>query len=212
MNSKALIGILAAMALAVAATAAPAFAQEGSDPLAPTPPSSAAKPDVQTPNTAPAQAAPSLPPKAVPSPAPQATAPATQHTASIPARAAAPVRRAAARFALAVSNVNLRSAPGTNAEIVTTIPGGSTVRITGCTGDWCAVSWQGRSGFAVARAFDSGGSRQARSYRAPPAYDDEDVVEAGPPVYYEPPPRVVYGPGYYYRPRYYYGPRWRYAW
>ena len=34
--------------------------------------------------------------------------------------------------ALATSNVNLRQGPGTNFPVITTIPGGSTVEVSGC--------------------------------------------------------------------------------
>ena len=210
-NRKARGATLAAMAVAAAAMAAPVSAQEGSEPLVPSQQSTAAQPAKPPTPTTP-QTVPSPPSK--PASTPLAAGPnAHQATTGAIARQAAPAARAPARPALAVSNVNLRSAPGTNAEIVATIPGGSTVRISGCTGEWCAVSWQGRSGFAIARAFDSGGARQARAYRVP-RYDDEDVVEAGPPLVYDEPPAVVYGPRYYYSgPRLYPGGwRWRYAW
>jgi uncharacterized protein YraI len=112
--------------------------------------------------------------------------------------------------ALATTNVNMRSGPGTDTAIVTTIPGGSTVRVSGCNGEWCAVTWNGRSGFAIARSLDTG-ARQARMRPPPGAY----VAEAEPPVVYAapgyyPPPPVVYGPGYYrYGPGYYRRGWWR---
>ena len=34
--------------------------------------------------------------------------------------------------ALATNNVNLRQGPGTNYPVITTIPGGSTVEVSGC--------------------------------------------------------------------------------
>ena len=112
---------------------------------------------------------------------------------------------------MVTANVNLRNGPGTDAEVITTIPGGSTVRITSCSGEWCAVTWNGRSGYAIARNLDTiGGPRQARQYRPQPGYA-EGPEYAGPPVVYGAPgyyaPPVVYGPAYY-GPRYYYGPGW----
>jgi hypothetical protein len=67
------------------------------------------------------------------------------------------------------------------------------------------VTWNGQSGFAIARNLDIGGTRQGRTHRtapryagAPPGpYEAEPPVVYGPPVYYGPPP-VVYGSGYYY--------------
>jgi uncharacterized protein YraI len=116
-----------------------------------------------------------------------------------------------AKSALVTANVNLRSGPGTDSEIITTIPGGSTVRITRCSGEWCAVTWNGLRGYAIARNLYAGGPRQARQYRAPPGYAEDAGDELGPPVVYGalgyyPPPPVVYGPGYY-GPGYY-GPGW----
>jgi uncharacterized protein YraI len=43
--------------------------------------------------------------------------------------------------ALATNNVNMRQGPGTNYPIVATIPGGSTVEVAGCQGEWCTVVW-----------------------------------------------------------------------
>jgi uncharacterized protein YraI len=112
------------------------------------------------------------------------------------------------RSAVVAANVNLRSGPGTDSEILATIPAGSRVRVSDCS-EWCMVTWKGQSGFAVARNLDIGGARQARGYRPPPAYaGGPPVYEAGPPMVYGPPvyyppPAVVYGAPYYYGPRYY---------
>jgi hypothetical protein len=115
----------------------------------------------------------------------------------------------AAKGGFATANVNLRSGPGTDAEIITTIPAGSRIGIASCDGEWCAVTWNGRNGFATARNIDSS-PRSARPYRPQPGYAaGPPVYEAGPPVVYGAPayygpPAVVYGPGYYgYGPRYY---------
>jgi len=108
---------------------------------------------------------------------------------------------------MATANVNLRSGPGTDSEVIATIPGGSPVRVANCNGEWCAVTWNGRNGYAIARNLDFGGPRQARPYRGQPPYADGPEY-AGPPGYYAP-PAVVYGPGYYYDPGYY---GWRRRW
>lgn len=97
---------------------------------------------------------------------------------------------AAAAPATAESALNMRAGPGTQYEVVTTIPGGATVDVAGCTGSWCQVSYAGEAGFA------------SRSYLAmaegPPvvvapgyAYDDtplygDDYYDYGP----------TYGPGF----------------
>ena len=123
----------------------------------------------------------------------------------------APARPRAARSAAVTATVNLRSGPGTDQEIITTIPAGSTVQINNCVGEWCAVSWNGQSGYAIARNLSTGAPRQARPYRTQPQYAEGD--EVGPPIVYGAPryygpPAVVYGPAYY-GPRVYYGWGWR---
>jgi hypothetical protein len=133
---------------------------------------------------------------------------------------------------MVAAKVNLRSTPGTDSEIVATIPAGTTVRVGECDGEWCAVTWNGHSGFAIARNLTSGASRQAGAYPAQrlqpgPGYSGEhdspgygpdyrgehDPPGYGPGYYYGPP--VVYGPAYYYGPRVYYYSRpwgWRRPW
>jgi uncharacterized protein YraI len=104
------------------------------------------------------------------------------------------------------STVNLRAAAGTTNEIVAKIPGRSLVDVGECTGGWCAVTWQDKSGFAIQTALDVSG-RVPRGPAYPPP--DNGYVAMGPPtVYYEEPP-VYYRPRPYYYG--YYGPRhyWR---
>jgi hypothetical protein len=115
------------------------------------------------------------------------------------------------------AKVNLRSGPGTDSEILATIPAGSTVRVGPCEGEWCAVTWNGQNGYAIARNLNLGASRQAGGYPAQPGVypegNDYPPGAYGPgaygPGYYGPyGPPVVYGPAYYYGPRIYYGPGW----
>lgn len=105
------------------------------------------------------------------------------------------------------STVNLRAAPGTTSEIVTKIPGGSLIDAANCTEGWCAVTWQGKSGFAKQTALDMSGrvaqqrTVQRRSYPVQgEVYEDDgpDYVAEAPPVYYAPRP-YYYGYGPYYR-------------
>jgi uncharacterized protein YraI len=113
---------------------------------------------------------------------------------------------ATAKPAYVTSTVNLRSAAGTNNEIVAKIPGGSLVDASNCTDGWCEVEWQGKKGFAIATALDQSGRVPAR--RSPPrAYGDaSEYVPVSPPVYYGP-------PAYYYPYRPYYRPYyWGYGW
>jgi uncharacterized protein YraI len=64
---------------------------------------------------------------------------------------------AQAEPALATNNVNMRQGPGTNYPVIATIPGGSTVEVSGCQGEWCSVSWHGQSGYTIATSLDQGG-------------------------------------------------------
>src|SRR5262249_16705132 len=81
-----------------------------------------------------------------------------------PPTGAPPVRSGSSRSAAVIANVNLRSGPGTDQEVIATIPGGSRVRVESCTGEWCEVTWNGQSGYAIARNLSSGAPRQARPY------------------------------------------------
>lgn len=144
---------------------------------------------------------------------------------------------AAAAPGTALTTVNLRAEANTTSEILGKIPGGSRIDVAECNGGWCAVSWAGKSGFAIQTALDTTGRARPRVVRrAPPrAYDpDDDEYVPMPPGYGPPPPRgyvagppgyvagppVVYGPGpgpYLYGPGPYWGgywggPRWGYGW
>lgn len=95
--------------------------------------------------------------------------------------------------ALVISDLNLRSGPGTQYRSVGVVPGGSTVNVFECQRGWCAVSAFGRNGFVNDNYLDFGGPM--RGYGPPPP--------PPPPVVYE---RPVYGPGYGPPPPYAYGP------
>ncbi len=149
-------------------------------------------------------------------------------------RACRPVAFGAALFAFSAaaahaapayvkSTVNLRAGPGTDQSILGKIPAGSLIDASNCDGGWCAVDWQGKSGYAIATALDTSGRvpaarRVARA--APPQahYDDDDIdIPAGPTVVVGAPaiygyPYPYYRPFGYYRTRPYYGYRhggWR---
>src|SRR5262249_21641118 len=81
-----------------------------------------------------------------------------------PPTGAPPVRSGRSRSAAVIANVNLRSGPGTDQEVIATIPAGSRVRVESCTGEWCEVTWNGQSGYAIARNLSSGAPRQTRPY------------------------------------------------
>jgi uncharacterized protein YraI len=112
---------------------------------------------------------------------------------------------AAAKPAYVPSTVNLRAAPGTTNEIVAKIPGGSLVDADNCTDGWCAVTWQEKSGFAIQSALDLSGRVPSAPARAPISRRGPGYVVEGPPVYYDVPPPVYFGP--YWRHRF-----WRRGW
>jgi hypothetical protein len=137
--------------------------------------------------------------------------------------------------AVVSAKVNLRSGPGTDSEILASIPPGSTIRVGECEGEWCEVTWNGQSGYAIARNLNLGGSRQAGVYPQQPGYPSgqpgyppgQPGYPSGQPGYppgqpgyqagypgdgngppgYAPGPGYSYGPPVAYGPAYYYGPR-----
>lgn len=134
---------------------------------------------------------------------------------------------ASARPGVAATTVNLRAEPGTSSAVLTKIPAGGRIEVGDCRDDWCAVTYRGQSGYAIATALDT--TKRPRRAAAPvrrpvpgvlpyDPYDDE-VIVSGPPVVYAPAPYYgygygprfygprFYGPGYGYR-RWGYGRRW----
>jgi hypothetical protein len=89
--------------------------------------------------------------------------------------------------AIVLAKVNLRSGPGTDSEILASIPPGSTIDVGKCEGEWCAVTWNGQSGYAIARNLDLGGLHQASS--DPPPAQPGGYAEGydHPPGAYSPP-------------------------
>ncbi len=89
-----------------------------------------------------------------------------------------------------VAKVNLRSDPGTESEIIASIPAGATVHVNECDGEWCSVTWNGRNGFVIARNLNLGPTRQAGGY-PPPGGRDYPPPRAGD---YPPPGAGEYPP------------------
>jgi hypothetical protein len=87
--------------------------------------------------------------------------------------------------------------------VITTIPAGAPVAISGCNAGWCQVSFQGQNGFIIATSIappggPGGPPPPPPGYPYPPGY-------VPPPIYVAPPP--YYGP--YYGG---YGPYYRGGW
>jgi len=129
---------------------------------------------------------------------------------------------ASAKPAYVPATVNLRAAPGTGSEIVSKIPGGSLIDADNCTEGWCAVTWQGKSGFAKETALDMTGRVPQRSAQAAgavrrpvgPQPNAAEIYDEGPDYVAEGPPVVYYGPRPYYYGYvpYYRGWGWRHRW
>jgi hypothetical protein len=94
------------------------------------------------------------------------------------------------------STVNLRQGPGTSYTVVTKIPAGASIEVSGCSGQWCQVTYQGQNGYVIATSLAPG--------RGPGAPPPGAVAGGPPPPGYGPPPPGYYPPGYYPPP--YYGP------
>lgn len=102
------------------------------------------------------------------------------------------------------AETNLRKGPGTETEVLTLIPKGTTVEVGKCTNGWCEASFDGKDGYVISRNIGMGPRPAPRG----PSVVEEEVVEG--PVYGRP----VYGPPVYYRPYpygYYYRP-WGWGW
>lgn len=105
-------------------------------------------------------------------------------------------------------NVNMRTGPGTQYGVITTIPAGAPVEVFGCQ-SWCQVAYAGSEGYVSGNYITTGYAPEPAP--APTAYYRSAPVYTAPlytaPVYAAPP--VVYWghPGPY---RYYRDPYWRY--
>lgn len=116
-----------------------------------------------------------------------------------------------AQTATATTDVNVRSGPGSDYEVIDQLPAGEVVRVLDCRGDWCEISMGGDSGY-VARSYLDDGGRRARVR----VYQEED--DGGPFVIERDDPDEIYGlsiGGYYERRPfyirggyYYWGGRW----
>lgn len=111
------------------------------------------------------------------------------------------------------TNVNLRQGPGTTYTVITLIPAGAPVRVSGCNAGWCQVSFQGQNGYIIATAIAPPGGGPGGPPPGPEEAEGPIPVAPGapPPGYYPapPPPPYYYGYGPYYGPSY--GPYWRHG-
>jgi uncharacterized protein YraI len=99
---------------------------------------------------------------------------------------------AAAKPIATTGETNLRKGPGTNTEVLTLIPKGSTVEVGKCSEGWCEASFDGKDGYVIGRNVGLG-PRPAPRRRA---MGEVQVYDEGPPPpYYRPYP--YYGYPYY---------------
>jgi len=105
------------------------------------------------------------------------------------------------------TNVNLRQGPGTSYTVITTIPAGAPVEVSGCSGQWCQVSFQGQNGYVIASSLGPGGPPPGGPPPPPPGYYPPGYIP--PPPYYGP---YYYGYGPYYGRPHYGGGYWHHHW
>ena len=117
-----------------------------------------------------------------------------------------------AKPGVATSTVNLRAEANTTSEVLAKIPAGGRVDVGDCNDGWCAVTFQGKSGFSIQTSLDASGKprRVVRRPLPPGADPDDDFAPVAPGYGPRPPgyvvapgPGIVYAPGPYY---YGYGP------
>src|SRR5579863_6038802 len=77
------------------------------------------------------------------------------------------------------AETNLRKGPGTDTEVLTLIPKGTTVEVGKCTNGWCEASVDGKDGFVIARNVGLA-PRLTRAARLGAQVVEEEVV-VGPP-------------------------------
>src|SRR5688572_12718844 len=118
---------------------------------------------------------------------------------------------AAAAPAVAESPVHLRAGPGTQHPVITTIPGGATVDVAGCTGSWCRVNFNGEVGYASRNYLQLAGGPAPRAgvVAVAPGYYDEPIYD-----YYDYGYAVGPSIGFYASPGFRHRHRWhgRHGW
>jgi uncharacterized protein YraI len=103
--------------------------------------------------------------------------------------------------AYVVTDLNMRTGPGTGFGRITVIPVGAAVRVYACPRNWCHISYRGREGYVSARYITTAQYRAPRHryYTPPPVYIPRPYYRSH-PYYRYPAPR--YRNPYYGRPGY----------
>ena len=105
------------------------------------------------------------------------------------------------------ADTNLRKSAGTDSQVLTLIPKGTTVEIGKCSNGWCEASLNGQDGFVIGQNVGMAPARRPPP-RGPGGVVEEEIDDGyGPPVRYGAPVYYGYGPayGYGYGPYYEYG-------
>ena len=68
---------------------------------------------------------------------------------------------ALAKPGVATTTVNLRAEANTTSDILAKMPAGARLDVGDCNDGWCAVTFQGKSGFAIQTALDASGRPRA---------------------------------------------------
>ncbi|WP_428647457.1 SH3 domain-containing protein [Roseibium sp.] len=110
-------------------------------------------------------------------------------------------------IAYTTANLNMRTGPGTNYPVVTTVPNGGGVTVFGCTADyrWCDSAFANARGWVSGRYLSYGvqGSYYGRPIPNAGVYIGVPLYRRNYPVYTRPPIAVQpVRPHYPYYPRY----------
>lgn len=89
------------------------------------------------------------------------------------------------------AETNLRKGPGTDTEVLTLIPKGTTVEVGKCTKGWCEATLNEQSGYVIAK--NVGMAPRRAPFRPQVYWEDNGLNVAGPPVV----PYPYYGYPYY---------------
>src|SRR5882724_55425 len=89
----------------------------------------------------------------------------------------------AAAPATVQSDLNVRSGPGAQYQVVGTVQSGETVDVAGCTGSWCQISFRGGTGYANQNYLAMAGGGGPGYAAAAPGYADPGYVYDDTPGY-----------------------------
>src|ERR1700730_16719791 len=86
---------------------------------------------------------------------------------------------AAAAPATVQTDLNVRSGPGTQYQVVGSVQSGETVYVAGCTGRWCQISFSGGTGYANQNYLAMAGGGGPGYAAVAPGYADPGYVDPG---------------------------------